>query len=167
MGKIIIGISGTRQGLTDIQLKKVENILIKLQSKYEDMEMHHGDCIGSDQQIHEMVVEKNLVQSIVIHPPKNAALRSFCENCFNDTIIIKQEFEKDYLDRNKDIVAISELMIITPKENDEIVKSGTWMSYRTSKKLNKKTLLIKPNGQQEIWPHEGLANKMRKKIKKQ
>jgi len=167
MGKIIIGFSGTRQGLTDIQLKKVEAVLNKLKNKYTDIEIHHGDCVGSDQQIHEMVVAKNLVQSIIIHPPKNAALRAFCENCFNELIIIKQELEKDYLERNKDIIAIGELMIITPKENDEIVKSGTWMSYRTSKKFNKKILLIKPNGQQEVWPNENMANKMRKKIKKQ
>ena len=56
---------------------------------------------------------------------------------------------KDYLDRNHDIVDQTDLLIATPKENTEVLRSGTWATIRYAKKINKPTWIIETNG--NIW----------------
>lgn len=160
--EIIVGISGTRQGMTEQQISTFDIVLNKLRLKHESVELHHGDCVGCDQQIHKHINENQLVTKIVIHPPLNSSLRAYCEQ---DCVEVELLPEKHYLERNKNIVANSTIMIIVPKEFEETVRSGTWMSYRTAKKLNKKIILIKPDGVMEIWPNIGLMKKISNKLK--
>ena len=52
---------------------------------------------------------------------------------------------KPYLERNKDIVDETGLLIATPK-GEEIVRSGTWSTIRYARKNHKKIIIIMPNG---------------------
>ena len=54
--------------------------------------------------------------------------------------------QKDYLDRNHDIVDETELLIACPKEPEEITRSGTWATIRYARKKKKKLRIILPNG---------------------
>jgi len=64
------------------------------------------------------------------------------------TILIRKQ--KEYLARNKDIVAETEFLIATPKEYTEILRSGTWATIREAFRQNKKVAIIFPNGNIEI-----------------
>lgn len=76
--------------------------------------------------------------SIIIHPPINSSKRAWKNG------ILKKE--KEYLDRNHDIVDCSDILITCPKEDVEQLRSGTWATIRYAKKSNKKTIIIYPSG---------------------
>ena len=56
-----IGVSGTREGMTELQYLKALQILASisypsLESTFVEVELHHGDCIGADEQFNNMGV---------------------------------------------------------------------------------------------------------------
>lgn len=131
-----IGFTGSREGMTGRQKTFVWEMLLLLQ---EDsiFHGHHGDCIGSDAQFHEMMVQ--LGGEVTIHPPKKREFRAFC-----DSGATNKWLEKDYLERDRDIVQCSDLLIATPKENIEIKRSGTWYTVRFAREKKIPTLVVYP-----------------------
>lgn len=132
-----LGFTGTQKGMTNIQLKIVDRLL----KKYNFSEAHHGDCIGADSDFHSLCLKNGV--DIIIHPPDNDSKRNFNKGYRN----IKEE--KPYLDRNKDIVDDSNILIVCPNTNTEVLRSGTWATYRYAKKRNKNIFIIYPNGKFE------------------
>jgi hypothetical protein len=124
---MIIGFTGTRNGMTDEQKKNVGEALVSM----EPTEVHHGDCIGADAEFHDicLTLKKIMNIRIVIHPPKDEKYRAFCEGA--DEIWAKRE----YLDRNHDIVDCSDILIGAPK-GEETLRSGTWATIRYARKKN-------------------------------
>ena len=61
-----IGFTGTQRGMTDKQRHSVIRFLMR--QGFETIELHHGDCIGADCEIHNFAI-MNRLKSIVIHPP--------------------------------------------------------------------------------------------------
>ena len=127
-----VGFTGTRNGMTIPQKVQVDILL----SQYA-LHFHHGDCIGADHTAHYLAVARKI--PITIHPPINNKFRAFC---YSDDI----RKEKDYLDRDRDIVDESDLMIATPKGFHEELRSGTWHTIRYSKKKNKPLIIVWPDG---------------------
>lgn len=115
-----VGFSGTRKGMTQEQRATFRSLIQLLQPK----EFHHGDCIGADCQADEMIHLYVPECEVIIHPPKSDKYRAYCpEGVLRD--------EKPYLDRNRDIVNETGLVIIVP-ETDTVpdpVKGGTWYTY--------------------------------------
>jgi hypothetical protein len=155
-----VGFSGTRQGLTDKQKASLKNLLFKIKHKKSNIIFHHGDCIGADECLHELLAIENIPNKIVVHPPDNSNLRAFVP-LNHSSIEIEITEEKEYLARNRDIVDSSELVIICPKEHEEILRSGTWNVYRYSKKKNKVIIIVYPDGSTERWPDRRLIKRMK------
>jgi hypothetical protein len=133
-----IGFTGTQQGMTENQKLAVEHIL-RVRKEKDIVEFHHGDCIGSDAEAAEIAYWLNYY--IISHPPIENSKREFSK--FSD-----EELEaEEYLDRNHKIVNVSELMIATPKELSEVLRSGTWATIRYAKKFNKPLIIVFPNGE--------------------
>ena len=126
---ISIGFTGTEEGMTELQKAKLSNYL----SQYSG-DFHHGDCVGADEEAHH--IARKLDYKIVIHPPTNPVKRAFCEG----DILPR----KDYLVRNKDIVYSSDVLVATPKEREEILRSGVWATVRFARKMGKKLVMIYP-----------------------
>jgi hypothetical protein len=100
---MIIGFSGTRNGMTDRQkLKFVGKLNLLCPTEF-----RHGDCVGADAEAHDLVREHFPKCKIIIHPPYLERLRAFKEGDF----ILNA---KDYLVRNRDIVYASECLVATP-----------------------------------------------------
>lgn len=130
---MILGFTGSRSGLTREQY-------IKLNLFFEEnkiLEVHHGDCIGSDEIVHNLSMDKQI--NIIIHPPVKRIYRAFCESNFTLT-------EKDYLVRNRDIVNSSDMIIAFPPTYKKIPRSGTWYTINYAKKCNKTCLTVFPDG---------------------
>ena len=136
---IKIGFTGTKKGMQFDQWIVLEDFLKKLQDTFAYIEFHHGDCVGSDFQAHN--IAKKLGLKIVIHPPKNPKTRAFCKG---DEV----RPEKDYLVRDHDIVDECDKLIVVPKLRREELRSGTWATYRYAKKCNKECIIV--------WPKEKL-----------
>jgi hypothetical protein len=129
----ILGFTGTQQGMTLYQ-RTAFRAFVKM---YEPDEFHHGDCIGADADAHKIVRKVCPDCRIVIHPPKNPNKRAHCDY---DAILP----EKEYLDRNKDIVKVCSTLVATPYEREEQLRSGTWSTVRYARKVNREIALLLP-----------------------
>lgn len=127
-----IGFTGTQQGMNDNQKYLFGNHLKDIKGEF-----HHGDCIGADAQAHEIAIRLGLEP--VIHPPDIMRKRAF-----KTALQIRKS--KPYLDRNKDIVNETELLVAAPKEMEMQLRSGTWSTIRYARKLKKNALILYPNG---------------------
>jgi hypothetical protein len=139
--QISVGFTGTQMGMTQEQKKTLELYLKRTLET--DVDYHHGDCVGADEQFHKILEDLN-VTKIIIHPPINEKKRAFCKSNF----VRKQ---KEYLDRNKDIVDESDILIATPKEFDEQLRSGTWSTVRYADRKKKQAFIIYPNGMMKLY----------------
>ena len=96
-------------------------------------EFHHGDCVGADASVHELIRSQFPDIKIVIHPPVDSKNRAFCEG---DVILDKM----DYMKRNRDIVDSCDVLFALPPESSNF-RSGTLATIRYSEK--KKITIIK------------------------
>jgi hypothetical protein len=133
---IKIGITGSRYGTDDHILNNFFELFGYLNEDY-DIELHHGDCIGVDSQIHNLV---NNLCKIIIHPPSIETHRAFSIP-ENGEILPS----KDYLKRNKDIVTSSDITFAFPT-SPEVLHSGTWSTIRLVKKLKKQLVILYKDG---------------------
>lgn len=133
---ISIGFTGTRKGMSLHQIRVVATIL-SASDRDRDITVHHGDCVGADEQFHH--VAAGYVQKIVIHPPLDVSHRAW--ECADES-----RTPKPYLERNHDIVDESELMIATPNGFSELLRSGTWATIRYARKLKRSLMIIYPDG---------------------
>lgn len=131
-----IGFTGTQQGMSNAQLETLRKLLDSVDA-ISGQEFHHGDCIGADAQAFQ--IAKQLDYVTVCHPPLNPSKRAFTQNS-------RQLPVKPYLDRNRDIVDASEMLIATPKGMQEELRSGTWATIRYACRQRKPIQIIWPDG---------------------
>ncbi len=134
----IIGFTGTQLGMSEFQKLRLFDVLSRF---FQDGSriFHHGDCIGADDEAHEIAYSLNYL--IVVHPPINDIKRAFCgKNCNNYRVSVLQP--KEYLERNTDIVKAADILIAAPKSKKEVWRSGTWSTVRKARKLGKKVIII-------------------------
>jgi hypothetical protein len=130
-----IGFTGTRDGMSKPQLREVERLLILFGPQL--CELHHGDCVGADEQAHDLALKLEL-SSIVIHPPEKKAMRSFCiDKKIPDgsRTSVVQVPAKDYFARNRDIVQASDVLIGTPHPLASPGRGGTWYTISHAQKI--------------------------------
>jgi|SRR3970040_153346 len=132
-----VGFTGTRKGLSSIQLTQ----LVKLIRELDTTELHHGDCFGADVDAHQVASMLGIKR--IIHPPSDPKLRAFC----NSGIILP---EKPYIERNHDIVDATEVLIAGPEVQVESIRSGTWATVRYARSLSKKIYIL---GSDELLRH--------------
>jgi len=125
---MIVGFTGSRKGLNASQLRKIREYLDTEQIT----EVHHGDCVGADAAFHKIAL--SLDKKIVIHPPNSPKMR------FKGVGEVLPA--KPFLDRNKDIVRASDVMIACPESSEEVLRSGTWTTIRFAKKTNTALVLL-------------------------
>ena len=72
MTPLHVGFTGTQTGMTGPQQTRAYRLLLALKAT----DLHHGDCIGADDQIDQIGRELGL--TIYIHPPTNPSKRAWC-----------------------------------------------------------------------------------------
>ncbi len=132
---MIIGFTGTRQGMTPNQRKAVRQLLAQLRDKVK--EAHHGDCLGADEDFHITAISFKFY--MVGHPPQDPRWRSFSE--FDE---IREP--KNYLARNMAMVDEIDRLIACPSSYEEEVRSGTWATVRYARKKGTLVTIIRPDG---------------------
>lgn len=139
----IIGFSGTQVGCTVPQSRA----LLSLFREYDLTILHQGDCVGADILAH--CHARRLGASVVLHPPENPKLRAFSPMLPGEVVWPL----KGYLDRNKDIVLESAMLIACPREETgEVIQSGTWSTVRFARKQDRRILIVRPSGLVEGQP---------------
>lgn len=134
-----IGFTGTQAGMTEAQQTRAYRLLLAFRAT----DLHHGDCIGADDQMDQIGRELGL--TIYIHPPDNPSKRAWC-----NTRPIGESWTEhppqSYLLRNKAIVESARTLIAAPKETAETVRSGTWSTVRYARKVGKPVYIVWPDG---------------------
>ena len=135
------GFTGSRRSLSVRRITKLIEVMKALRT-FGYSTLHHGDCIGCDRTAHLVASARPL--KIVIHPPKLGRFRAHCERIERHRVI-EVKPPKDYLTRNKNIIAASELLVgmpTDPRPSAEIVRSGTWATIRYARKAKKPRILL-------------------------
>lgn len=132
-----IGFTGTQAGATTAQQQSLIRLLMELRVT----DLHHGDCVGADDQADQIARELDIRRHI--HPPTNNTRRAHCMVREGLDVIYPS---LPYLERNRAIVGASEAMIATPKETAEALRSGTWATVRYSRKQGKPLFIVWPDG---------------------
>lgn len=131
----VVGITGSRKGLTDEQRLTLESRLHALYN-LGARTLHHGDCVGVDAQAAE--IAQSLGYRLVSHPPLNDSLRAYVESDSSWT-------PKDYLDRDRDIVDSCDYLIGCP-DGPRRQRSGTWYTLNYAEEVGTSCLIIRPDG---------------------
>lgn len=138
-----VGFTGTREGMTLQQADVVLRQLIFWLCRPGDHEWHDGDCKGADDETHQIVQDlktQGFSIKLIGHP------------CTIEPLQVGNQFDirrevKQPLNRNKDIVNESEIMLAAPKEHVErFIGSGTWATIRYATKMGRPTLIVFPDG---------------------
>lgn len=123
-----VGFTGTRQGMTEHQLAELHHHLNRLHPTA----LHHGDCIGADQQAH--LLGKDAGYRIVVHPPTDSTRRAWCEGD-------EQLPPLPFLERDRAIVDSCDILIAAPLGPDQ-PRSGTWYTIRYAQKTRRPLIVL-------------------------
>jgi hypothetical protein len=139
---IKIGYSGSRRGMTTLQMRAVYRYLghVLGVNDWDEpvIEGHHGDCIGGDAQFH--VIATVLGCRTVSHPPANSSKRAWCRA---DEI----RAPKDYLPRDWDIANETGELLAAPARITPDWHSGTWTTIGYAVQLGRPARVFAPDGQ--------------------
>lgn len=140
-----LGFSGTQKGMTEPQMEEVWNIIVASSLIFSDkINAHHGLCVGADYQFHTICHAWSI--PIIGHPPINKSKVAK----FNMLEFAYLWDDKEYLDRNTDIVDCSTSFIGAPGEFEEQLRSGTWSTIRKAKrKAGMRGVIVFPDGSTE------------------
>lgn len=134
-----IGVTGTREGLTEKQIRDLIFVLQEIKSTAEEkgffVELHHGDCVGADDTAARLAFIAGF--EVVCHPPIKPELRAHApSHTFREP--------KGYLERDRNIVDETQFLIVMPKEMEWQSKGGTWYTHDYAKKIGKPFKIIWP-----------------------
>lgn len=134
-----VGTTGTRKAITIYQIKMIEKILSNIRYVYKSHipVLRHGDCVGSDKSVHAIAIL--LGYCTISHPPLNGVLRAYTKNTYTLPA-------KSYLDRDRDIVDLSNIILATPNSYNSQPRSGTWYTINYALSVDKPLLVVYPDG---------------------
>jgi hypothetical protein len=141
-----VGITASRDGLTDAQLDVLSRLLLVFR-QLDAYEFHHGDCVGGDAQC--ATIAREFGYRIVGHPPLNPKARAYFPSDHDWR-------EREYHDRNRDIHSEVDVLIGCPAEMREQI-GGTWWTIKYARKIaesfvpraRKPLIVITPDGRVE------------------
>lgn len=134
---MIVSVSGTREGASDAQLLALAETLLHYTGLHKTIELHHGDCLGVDQQAAEMAAM--MQHTTVSHPPTKDNMRAFHES---DVVMPA----KGYLERDRDLAELCDVLVALPLVHDVNANSGTWYTIRHAMRINKDIIVIDRDG---------------------
>lgn len=143
---IHIGFTGTRNGMTDVQRRQVDQAFCDAIAG--DLRLrvvaHHGDCVGADAQFHAIAEQYGAMT--VGHLPSYDGKRAFCR--FDD-----ERAPLPYMTRNAMIVREATHMIAAPAEMTEKSYGGTWATIRMARRAGRPLVIVYPDGTHAgEWP---------------
>lgn len=122
---IHVGFTGTRFGMSVLQLATLRNEIGKIYSDA-GLTFHHGDCIGADAEFHKLVRAMK-GGWIVGHIPVDETHRSHCD--FDEV-----RTPLPHMKRNRAIVDASDVMFAAPLQMQEQTFGGTWRTIQMARK---------------------------------
>lgn len=129
--------TGTQNGMTLEQFIAVAENLAALGPET----VHHGGCIGADEQLHWLIV--NFFPAIQVHVHKGDNPKKQAVLAYRPTDLVTSA--KPNLTRNRDMVEVSGWVLGAPA-GEERLRSGTWATLRYADDLLRQQVIVYPNG---------------------
>lgn len=147
--RMTLGITGTRDGMNGLQKQALQYWLADMVRELGEPvdEVHHGDCVGVDEEAHYLIVEKRFTKKVVIHPPAVSSLRAYCMILPTTGIPYEILQPMSYLNRDKAIVQASAVLLAVPKTATNQTRSGTWYTIRYALMKGRPVRIFLPDGQ--------------------
>lgn len=140
---IKVGVTATRRGLTDDQLRNIDFWLAKQTAFKRISELHHGMCPygGGDFEIGNIARKYEI--PVIGHPS--------LEESDVPYLVSQLREPKDFLARDRDIVNETEYLIVAPWQNEKpksLRGSGTWYTenYARNVVCYPKIMIYWPDG---------------------
>lgn len=135
-----IGFLGTLREFTQVQRDLFIDTIIKFGVVEE---FHHGDCVGSDENAHNIIRLIAPDCEICVHPPVREMHRAYCEG---DVDFVQM----DYIARNQEIVDFSDVVVACIHEFIKgQARSGAndpWRAIEYAKSQKIHTIIINNEG---------------------
>lgn len=141
---MIIGFTGTRNGMTDAQRATVRRILMEYVAAADSHNVPfgmHGDCVGADADFDAIC--------------RALGVRTYCRPCTFGSLRAHTGAEEyapptSPMKRNREIVADASVMIACPPNDTPIKKgSGTWATIGFTRKKHGTSLhIVYPDGRE-------------------
>lgn len=131
---IRVTFTGTRRGMTLKQIKQIEEWFA---NTHNILEAHHGGCEGADRDFHDMLLYYIPIHRIHIHPGRVEQLEWACQQQRQRKEIHIYAIplgKKPELARNRIMVSQSNVVLATPAQEQEVLRSGTWATIREARK---------------------------------
>ena len=139
-----VAFTGTRQGMTEEQAKTVGVWLMNHET--EISQLHHGACIGADVDFHNICIDMEMIRLVHVHPSDNKNTNQLRQLKQIENVAMIWPIETP-LARDWTMVQHCDILLATPLQDDEVVRSGTWTTVRYARKLRKKVRLIRRSGE--------------------
>jgi len=133
---MILGFSGTRDGMSTRQSSALTDILASMYERHEHIFVH-GDCIGSDAEA--AILADHLCWVVEARPCTIENMRAHTER----RIDCAYHEPKPPLIRNQDIVNQCEILIAAPKSL-LVQKGGTWATIHYARKIGRPVIILDP-----------------------
>lgn len=153
---LMIGFTGTRSGMSSLQLPTVRGVVAGLAFLQQRVAAHrhvyglHGDCVGADLHFDQVCRELGLTRHYwpcSFDGNADHSLRAYTGRIGPDMSPAAIQFGEalNPAKRNQGIVDAATVMIATPPTAMP-VKGGTWMTIRMTRKARKPLFLVLPDG---------------------
>ena len=137
---MIIGFTGTRNGMTEKQVSKIHTLLTGFVGEINPALILglHGDCIGADDDFNMLCLSENI--------------KTLCRPCTFENMRAHRTSQQiaepeTPMQRNRKITAQADVMIACPPNYTEIKRgSGTWATIKFSRRAKKPLYIIFPDG---------------------
>lgn len=148
-----IGVTGSRSGAMPPQIARLslilKNYIFSNTDRYyrpqaEPIELHHGCCTGVDEITAYLAF--HMGYRVVGHPPTSQAHMSQLAVSLCHELLPA----KEYLDRNKDIVEVTSMLLVVP-DRAEYLRSGTWSTKRYAEHLGKEFIVLEPTEIEKVY----------------
>lgn len=144
---MIIGFTGTREGLTNQQLAWLVTTFEAGRQDGTITQVHHGACVGADAAVHAQAIELEI--PVHVWPPVNP--KYLAAECVtgHKTVPVFVHAPMPYLDRDRQIVGATYGLIALPKQNeqpDRMLWGGTWYTVDFAERTSKPVIICYPNG---------------------
>lgn len=137
-----LGFTGTRNGMTREQMQTLQRIVQAIAPA----RFHHGACVGADEQAVVAVRYFLPPEGVVAYPPDDDKLIS--PEAIRLSGVVRPP--EPYLKRNMAIVRASWVLVATPEQSEEQMRSGTWTTIRYGRAAKHPVFIIRPNGLIEV-----------------
>jgi hypothetical protein len=134
---LVVGLTGTRGGMT---LEQAATAAAWFAERHGQIrELHHGDCVGVDAEIHDMIREVDPRVWIVGHPPTDGKMRAGCE-------CDQTRSPRASAECIRYVAGESAVVLALPARSREQTSDPVWRAVAYTRNIRKRVDLILPDG---------------------